>query len=559
MALQTHLKRRGATYYARVVVPVDLQEVMGKIELAKSLGTSDPKEAKRQLTPVIDGWQREFDSLRRKRGMTEADFAEATWQHYTSELEIDGWERALPAGDASPALRAMSRGYQLKELRKHLGVGETVLVHWAADAFIAKNGLLVEPGSLRYRELCFRLMRAQIEVLQRADERDQGNYTGKAADPVVVRPVAPETPVAKPGESVMDLFEQYATENPKSIALATLAQARRDIGTFVSLVGKDFPATSIGKKSVREWKALLLRYPVKASEMLAFKGMGFREIVTHNETVGKPVITHKTVNRYMAGFGGFCNWLAAHDYIDANPFGDMYLTVDKTTTSTETFTVDHMNTLFASPLFTGCKNDTKWHIAGDHLIRDHRYWLPLVMMFSGARPGEIAQLLIDDVQEQHEQWVMVITEDGDDTKSVKNKGSARVVPVHSELVRLGFIEFWKRQKAAGNVRLFPEAVRNSAGQIAVDFESKFGKYLTKLGIKDGRGLSLYSFRHGFVDALRRAEYLDAQFGFVIGHGGATMTGRYGKLPQGMLKQRIELVEAVDYPGVALPQSLGATR
>lgn len=235
--------------------------------------------------------------------MTEADFAEATWQHYAAELRLDELERAWP--DGSPDDRRTSRRWHLRSLREHLGKGETVLVQWAADAYIERNKLLVERGSSRYRELCFRLMRAHIEALQRADERDAGNYAGQPADPLVMRP-APSAEIAKPGETITELFERYAKENPKRIRDATLAQARRDIGTFVELVGSDFPVARIEKKAVREWKALLQRYPVKATETAIFKGMGFKELIEANERLErpKPVISAKTVNRYMPALAG---------------------------------------------------------------------------------------------------------------------------------------------------------------------------------------------------------------------------------------------------------------
>ncbi|WQP07794.1 hypothetical protein U8C39_19410 [Sinorhizobium meliloti] len=84
-----------------------------------------------------------------------------------------------------------------------------------------------------------------------------------------------------------------------------------------------------------------------------------------------------------------------------------------------------------------------------------------------------------------------------------------------------------------------------------DFSRDFPRYLTKIGLKEGRGLSLYSFRHGATDAWRRAGLLDEQFGYILGHTSATMTQRYGTLPQGMLEQRVELVHAIVYPGLNL--------
>jgi len=82
-----------------------------------------------------------------------------------------------------------------------------------------------------------------------------------------------------------------------------------------------------------------------------------------------------------------------------------------------------------------------------------------------------------------------------------------------------------------------------------DFSRMFSRYLSGLGIKKGRGYSQYSFRHGAADALRRAGYLDHEFTFLMGHGDTSMTGRYGMIPQGLLEKRIELINAIAYPGL----------
>jgi len=218
------------------------------------------------------------------------------------------------------------------------------------------------------------------------------------------------------------------------------------------------------------------------------------------------------------------------------------------------FTVDQLNTLFKSPLFVGCQSADEWrNVAkpGNVRIRDHRYWVPLIMLFSGARPAEIAQLDVADVRQEHGHWIMHITTEGEGDKSVKTAGSMRVVPVHPELIKLGFIEYRDAIEKTGNSRLFPEAKRNSRGQMIADFSREFGRYLTRINLKNGRGLSLYSFRHGAADAFRRAGHLDEQFGYILGHTSGTMTGRYGHLPQGMLDQRVELVDSISYPGLEI--------
>ncbi len=591
MARISYLLRRGASYYARIKVPTDLIEIIGKKELVKALGTKDENVAKREMWPVVESWNRQFEDLRSRRVITADDKAVAVWQHYEETLEgYDLKQRAMPTpaqqdeelqklyrrievgeitsddfvgminayADYELMLRARIddanlRTRRLNALKIALTSGDTKLIEPAVKDFIAKQRLLVDVDSDEYRELCTLMTRAEIEGLQRTLERDKGDFTGAPKDPIIKPAVGDAREAAAPGETIMELFEKYARENPNQIKPDTLAQARRDVGLFVEYVGSTFPVHRIDKKAVREWKALLLQYPVKASETKAFEGMKLAQIVKQNETVKKPTISTTTVNRYLSGFSAFCTWLTNHGYLTVNPAADMFLKKSKEKT-TKPFTIDDMNTLFKSPFFTGCQSDEAprfWSKPGNVQIRDHRYWVPLIMLYSGARPAEIAQLGIDDVREDHGHWIMHITTEGGDDKSVKTSGSMRVLPIHPELVKLGFVEYHADMKKRGEKRLFPLAERNERGQMIADFSRDFPRYLTKIGLKDGRGLSLYSFRHGATDALRRAGFLDEQFGFILGHTSGTMTQRYGTLPQGMLEQRVELINAIAYPDLDL--------
>lgn len=570
MARLSYIIRRGATYYARIRVPLDVADIVGKNELVKSLGTKDEHEAKRLMWPVVEDWNRQFDEIRLRRAMTADDKAEAVWQHYSDTLERDEQSRLLTpteeqietlTGDAldKAVMRnqrkydAFARSVKLDVMRKHLTIGETALIDHEVDDFIDRNKLIIDPASPERTDLARKLMRAEIEALQRTLERDSGDYTGSPKDPIVKPITGTAREQAAAGESIMELFEIYARENPKKITADTLNQARRDIGTFLEHVGSTCPVHKMDKKAVREWKALLMQYPVKATETKAFAGMKITQIVKHNERVGKPVLSPRTVNRYLSSLGAFCNWLVNHGYLDQNPLDGMFLAKEKKI-STLPFTTDQMNTLFQSPLFTGCQSASEWrNIAkpGNVKIRDHRFWVPLIMLYSGARPAEIAQLSIDDVRQEHGHWIMHITTEGDGDKTVKTTGSMRVVPVHKELIKLGFLNYHAGMKTAGQSRLFPLAERNTRGQMIADFSREFGRYLIRIGMKTGRGLSLYSFRHGAADALRRAGHLDEQFGFILGHTGGTMTGRYGIMPQGMLEQRVELVNSISYPNLKI--------
>jgi integrase len=583
MPRDANLTRRGAIYYARIFVPKDLQAAMGKSELRPSLRTADYAEAKRRKAAVVDQWHADFDDMRRQAELTDADIAAAVWEHYQAGLAAGEQERASrptqadvdaaidraaaslgPDADALASINAMiepsslahgaewaarRRRSRLNRLRADLGSGDTRLIEPAADAFLARRRFRIERGGPRYRELCMKLMRAEIEQLERYAERDRGDYTREPADPVVVPPSAPELPPG--GDSIMALFGKYETENPNGIRPETLKQNRRDVQHFADFVGPAVRAGKIEKRHVRDWKELLAAYPVKASETKAFAGLSLAETVAANKALPspKPTLTRPTIRRYLSSLGGFCRWLVANDYLDVNPVADLLPKKTGPVNKRSTFADDQLVTLIRAPLFQQARGNDWRDLdhAGKVAVRDHRYWIPLVMLYSGARPAEIAQLHVDDVRQQHGIWTMHITTEGEGGKRTNNRGSMRVVPIHSALIALGFVKHVQAMARRGERQVFPEIDIPETGQIAAQFSREFNRYLTRLKIKTGPELVTYSLRHTFTDRARRAGFLDEEIGTVIGHDKPTMTGQYGVEQQGTLLRRQEIVEAVSYP------------
>ena len=386
MARRSNLTRRDGTYYARIYFPADLRDYFKSEDKKVSLRTKDATVAKQLLYIELQKWEALFEDIRSRREVTPNDKAVAVWQHYEAKLqEYDQKQRAMPTPEQIDAelqqvyrridmgeitsddfygminaytdyelmLRARTddanlRARRLNLLKTALSSGDSKPVAAAVDNFLIRHRILVDVGSDEYRELCSLLMRAEIEAIQRTIERDRGDFAGVPNDPIVRPAKAKVREVAAPGETIMELFEVYARENPKSITADTINQARRDIGTFIQHVGITCPATRIDKKAVREWKALLMLYPVKATETKAFEGMNIAQIVEHNKTVGKPVLTSRTVNRYLSSLGALCNWLVSHGYIDSNPTEGMSLAKDKRK-KVFPFTTDQLNTCSALP------------------------------------------------------------------------------------------------------------------------------------------------------------------------------------------------------------------
>ena len=595
MSRHPNLRRRGKSgiYYARIFVPLDLQHAFDTDEISKSLRTTEYAEAKRLVGPFLDHWTGIFDDARRRQTLSDDDVQTAVWDHYNAALAADDARRAaLPTpADIEAALDAATIGRQrhpagysvfdainsmteveilvgratwdarrkaarLARLRADLATSDTRLIEPDADAFLHKHAFKIEKGDPRYRDLCIKLMRAEIDFLKRYAEREDGDFTGKPTDPIITEP-AVRTEAATsttPTETLMGLFGKYERENPNDIRPESLRQARRDVQLFADFVGPRTRPSKITKAQVRDWKDLLADYPVKASETNTFKGMSPAEIVAANKTLDapKPTLTRQTVRRYLGSLSGFCRWLVKNDYLDANPVNDMMPKKAGPTVKRGTFADNALKALFGSPLFKTAKGD-QWRDLdkpGNFAVRDHRYWIPWVMLYSGARPAEVAQLHLEDVRAEHGIWIMDINDDGDSDKRTKTAGSRRVVPIHSALIALGFLDHVERQRAAGEVQVFPEVEIPEEGQIAAQFSREFNRYLTKVGVKAGRDIVTYSLRHTFVDRARRVGLLDDEIAIVVGHEtGAskkTMTSGYGVEQHGTLRRRHEIVESVTY-------------
>src|SRR5687768_14137237 len=77
-------------------------------------------------------------------------------------------------------------------------------------------------------------------------------------------------------------------------------------------------------------------------------------------------------------------------------------------------------------------------------------WLPFLALYTGGRLEELGQLRTADVREHD--GVTYLAIEGGDGKRIKNRSSRRRIPVHPELVGLGFLSFVARQRTATHER-----------------------------------------------------------------------------------------------------------
>ena len=197
--------------------------------------------------------------------------------------------------------------------------------------------------------------------------------------------------------------------------------------------------------------------------------------------------------------------------------------------------------LFTSPIWTGCHPFFRSR-QGDEVIRDARFWLPLLGLFHGNRLEEFAQLRREDVgQADGVPYLRITDEDG---RQLKNEQSRRDVPLHSELIRIGFLDYVAEATALPSDQVFPELrPRGTDRKLGYSFSKQFSAYRTAIGVRR-RGLDYHSFRHGLTTKLYQAEVAEAWIDLLTGHdaGGGESRRRYLKgIPLPQLRGALERV------------------
>jgi integrase len=138
-------------------------------------------------------------------------------------------------------------------------------------------------------------------------------------------------------------------------------------------------------------------------------------------------------------------------------------------------------------------------------------------------------------------------------KKIKRKASRRFIPVHSELIKSGFLEHVDQQKlkvgSHPTDKLFPDWNPDYKDSYSGTF--KYGRTLEVLGIKE-KGcthFAFHSFRHCFMDALRNADVAQNTADKLFGHAQNKVSGEYGS--DYITAEQSAKIEMVKYNGLDL--------
>lgn len=305
-------------------------------------------------------------------------------------------------------------------------------------------------------------------------------------------------PHTKEGKANTDLLKAFLEFKKKSqIRYSSISQLQSRISHFLSWLNK--PVTELNSRDAIRYEDLLL-------EM----GNAF-----------------KTKKDYLAATKQFCEWLKRHELIKDNFIASIKLPQSgrlnvKQSEQRSRWSEKQLKVLFKHQAFAT--------VPSEHASQKEKedFWVPLILLYTGARSGEICQLKTCDIYQHDGIWCIDINTKGQD-RHLKSAYSSRLIPVHSLLVKLGLIDYVQTRIKQRQSNLFSFKPIGEDKDWAKPFANRFNKVLESCGLVDANRPTLHSFRHTFIDELQQAGIPESITSKLVGHSKQNITyNRYGK-------------------------------
>ncbi|MCE3246621.1 MAG: hypothetical protein K0R41_446, partial [Geminicoccaceae bacterium] len=488
MARMKYVQRRANRFESRFPLPDDLAGKAApvpwpdslaallnaksgrlKTEIIRSLQTADAKAAERRALAHIGEAHRLVDQARRvmkegpPEGISPEHIASLVREHEVELLEGDEKLRRTGIGldlqqvtidpdrlgmtdDDLEFYRFVIRSLDQGVRRQAAKMRPSEVVALAVNRAVERHGMFLHPDDPAWREL---------EITLSGAYRRWAEGGGRGA--------------RKPREG-------------------SVAEAGRAVQRFIELHG-DLPITAVTRAHARAYRDALASVPKRLPKRLHTSRL---PDLLKTDLRGFPTRSAQSVNKYLSLLGGFCARAERDGFFErlsgwSNPFYIGFEIARSDKQPFEPFTLDELQKLFASPVFTegvrpkGGKGEAA-------------YWFPLISLFSGARRTEIAQLKLGDVrQSEGTIWYFDFSDRGEDQR-LKNESSARSVPIHSELIRLGLLDY-VAERAAAHESTAPlwEGFEPSVDLKTKAWSKWFGRYLGE-HVVDHPSKTFHSFR-----------------------------------------------------------------
>jgi integrase len=509
------LQDSRGNYSARKRLPDDVREEYGRLYGARfeAKFSAAANLGKQHAEQKFHAWKAEvaqrIDAIRKARrgegvdlDREQAAALSGEWylwfvaKYENEDADPEAYEEAL--WDIIEAMREFApeevREQPLKDMRwardpeVRQGVRAVVADLGHTAQFLASRGLALTNNA--HALFLDRVLNNYIPVLLRLERRAGGDYTPDEL-PKTFPQFAPQSQRPPTGLSPRELFDAWV--KARQPAHSTI----ESWSTVFNALTRDFPnrpASTIKLEEAQDWLDNLL-----TEERSAF-------------TVR---------NTWLRSAKTVYAWAAKRKLLTTNPFADAVVDVPRRKQHRPKWFYEHERAkiLNAASMISDTSNPD------DAACR----WVPWLLAYTGARPGEITQLRGIDVERVDGVWTLNLTPAAG---TIKGK-EARRVPAHAHLVEQGFIEFAQRHGGGPlfyrlrNNGLTDEPAKQRKAP-AAQTRQRLANWVREIGVDDEHLSPNHAWRHTFKLIGSRADISDALLDYICGHAPATEGRRYGE-------------------------------
>ena len=492
-------------------IPKDLLKYYPKALMSENLGTKDKALAAQMIYARKAELEREYARLRAQSAQALAPRLTITEQDATNiakamlassvqadeELRHEGQiDLVAPPPELGPSVRKLDKeAVRLAGARGDYSAFTDVVNEW-----LMGHGYDLEPGSPDFRKVSREFAKATQRKLEIQRRRDDGEFVESPAPPSLEESDTPSTQTSSGSTPILGQVVKHFLDNYYRAA-PMFKKHQAALGLLLESVG-NVPVSQIRQLQIDAYFDMLCRLPPRWADEVRRKGVSVQELakLEHEVTLSPKTFEYS----YMASVRPF---LAEAKRLFGDSGFPQNLTVEgikyKGTQKAgarkqRAFRKDELKRLFEGPEYEAFAEDPK---------TASEYWLPLIGLYTGARVNEICQLNPQcDIRHEDGIWFLDFTEESEAdervTKSVKTAGSKRKVPVHPQLLGLGFLSYVETVSKQGATILFAKWVP-TRGRASPAAEEWFREFLRETGLRDETHgqciLGMHAFRHTLLN------------------------------------------------------------
>jgi integrase len=504
--------KRKRKLSARIFIPADVQDLIGRREVWRSTRTGDPRSAK--LRASI--WRHHFETLfiqlaKARRTMTTNQISALVSAYLDARL--DDVEERLVAD--LPGLTEVDLDMWQTSLVEKLELAEYQLIYGDLGATLEQAAQMLPGGSdtavsilaRRLLEALYDTWHAELLALQGKPLRRARIAFRDPSESASAPRSAPQ--VTPPLSEVCDEFIA-TTGTAQNWRVKTKAARRQAANLLVDFL-EDKPVGSVTRKRMTQAYLQLPKVPTHYTKR--YPQMPPTAAIAAADKAGDDDrYSPKTCNLRLETWKAVFRYAVDHEIIEKSPADHLKAFAEgRGQDARDAFTDEQLRAFLAL-----LKTEAEKHPA--------HYWVARVMAYTGLRLEEAAALRPCDVREVDG---VLCVEVSREAGQIKTDNAARFVPVHSAL-RVDL------QKHVGRLQEKPQGnlwglTADRHGKRSGALSKRLNKRLAVAIPGKSKKLVLESLRNTFATKLKAADVQEHAISELMGHAVSSLAvGRYGK-------------------------------